>query len=125
MLANDTVADGNILGARYLRCGAGGWNRDTQTLGGAIVNWLFNPGEANLSVNQSVSPVPAVAGTPLTYTIRVTNGGPAAATGVTLNPGVPAGATGVIATATQGTCALVAARGRARSARFRREARPS
>ena len=81
---------------------------DTQTLGGAIVNWVFNPGEANLSVNQSVSPVPAVAGTPLTYTIRVTNGGPAAATGVTLNPGVPAGATGVVATATQGTCALVA-----------------
>ena len=81
---------------------------DTQTLGGAIVNWVFNPGEANLAVVQSVSPVPAVAGTPLTYTIRVTNGGPAAATGVTLNPGVPAGATGVIATATQGTCALVA-----------------
>ena len=69
---------------------------------------MFNPGEANLSVNQSVSPVPAVAGTPLTYTITVTNGGPAAATGVTLNPGVPAGATGVVATATQGTCALVA-----------------
>ena len=81
---------------------------DTQTLGGAIVNWVFNPGEANLAVVQSVSPVPAVAGTPLTYTIRVTNGGPAAATGVTLNPGVPAGAAGVVATATQGSCALVA-----------------
>ena len=57
---------------------------------------------------QSVSPVPAVSGSVLTYTITVTNGGPATATGVTLNPGVPAGATGVIATATQGTCALVA-----------------
>ena len=108
ILANDTVVDGNTLVLDLFGAVPADGSADTQTLGGAIVNWVFNPGEANLSVNQSVSPVPAVAGTPLTYTIRVTNGGPAAATGVTLNPGVPAGATGVIANATQGTCALVA-----------------
>ena len=76
----------------------------TSTNGGAVVNWLSDPGDANLAVTQSVSPVPAVAGTPLTYVITVTNGGPAAATGVILNPGVPAGATGVTASSTQGTC---------------------
>ena len=108
ILANDTADDANTLVLDVLGAVPADGSADTQTLGGAIVNWVFNPGEANLAVVQSVSPVPAVAGTPLTYTIRVTNGGPAAATGVTLNPGVPAGATGVIAIATQGTCALVA-----------------
>ena len=33
--------------------------------------------------------MPAVSGSVLTYTITVTNGGPATATGVTLSPGVP------------------------------------
>ena len=46
------------------------------TSGGAVVNWLANPGEANLAVTQTVAPVPAAAGTRLTYTITVTNGGP-------------------------------------------------
>ena len=54
---------------------------------GPIVNWLGNPGEANLAVTQTVAPVPAAAGTRLNYTITVTNGGPAAAANVVLNPG--------------------------------------
>jgi uncharacterized repeat protein (TIGR01451 family) len=108
ILANDTVANANTLVLDVMGAVPADGSTDTQTLGGAIVNWVFNPGEANLAVVQSVSPVPAVAGTPLTYTIRVSNGGPAAATGVTLNPGVPTGATGVVANATQGTCALTA-----------------
>ena len=45
------------------------------------MNWLGNPGEANLAVTQSVAPVPAAAGTRLNYTMTVANGGPAAAVG--------------------------------------------
>ena len=59
----------------------------TLTTGGADVNWLGNPGEANLAVTQTVAPVPAAAGTRLNYAITVTNGGPAAAANVVLNPG--------------------------------------
>ena len=72
ILANDTVADANTLVLDIFGAVPADGSADTQTLGGAIVNWVFNPGEANLAVVQSVSPVPAVAGTPLTYTIRVT-----------------------------------------------------
>ena len=48
----------------------------TLETGGAEVNWLGNPGEANLAVTQTVAPVPAPAGTRLNYAITVTNGGP-------------------------------------------------
>ena len=50
----------------------------TLTTGGAVVNWLGNAGEANLAVTQTVTPVPAAAGTRLNYAITVTNGGPTA-----------------------------------------------
>jgi uncharacterized repeat protein (TIGR01451 family) len=106
ILANDTASGPNTLVIDVFGGVPADGSADTETLGGAIVNWVSNPGEANLAVVQSVTPVPALAGTPLTNTIRVTNGGPAAATGVTLNPGVPAAATGVTVTATQGSCTL-------------------
>ena len=76
----------------------------TLTTGGAVVNWLGNPGEANLAVTQTVAPMPSAAGTRLNYVITVTNGGPSAAEGVVLNPGVPFGATGVMASTSQGSC---------------------
>ena len=76
----------------------------TLEAGGAEVNWLGNPGEANLAVTQTVAPVPAAAGTRLTYTIMVTNGGPIAAANVVLNEQVPLGATGVLTSTPQGSC---------------------
>ena len=76
----------------------------TLEAGGAEVNWLGNPGEANLAVTQTVAPVPAAAGTRLTYAIMVTNGGPIAAADVVLNEQVPLGATGVLTSTPQGSC---------------------
>ena len=72
--------------------------------GGAEVNWIPTPGEANLAVTQTVAPVPAAAGTRLTYQITVTNGGPLAAAGVVLNAEVPLGATDVLTSTPQGAC---------------------
>lgn len=101
--ATDTLADGSILTLDIMGAAPADGAAATGTAGGAIVNWLSNPG-ANLAVTQTVSPVPAAAGTPLMYSITVFNGGPATATGVTLNPGIPEGAAGVTTTTTQGSC---------------------
>ncbi len=59
---------------------------------------------ADLVVNQSDSPDPGPAGAVFTYTVRIDNNGPGAATGVMLSDTLPAGATFVGATPTQGTC---------------------
>ncbi|MCI0530279.1 MAG: DUF11 domain-containing protein, partial [Nitrospira sp.] len=59
---------------------------------------------ANLSITKTDSPDPVLMGQNLTYTITVTNNGPAAATGVTVTDTLPAGVTFVSATPSQGTC---------------------
>ena len=48
ILANDTQADANTLVLDLFGAVPADGSADTQTVGGAIVNWLFNPGEANL-----------------------------------------------------------------------------
>src|SRR6478752_4926028 len=60
--------------------------------------------QADLVVNQSDSPDPGPAGGTFTYTIRVDNNGPFAATGIAFTDTLPAGSTFVSATTTQGTC---------------------
>ncbi|HEU4891732.1 MAG TPA: FG-GAP-like repeat-containing protein [Vicinamibacterales bacterium] len=102
--ANDTLGAGPTLILDILGAVPADGTAFTGTGGGAIVNWLANPGEANLAVTQTVSPVPSAAGTSLHYTITVTNGGPAGAVNVLLIPGVPLGATSVTTSATQGSC---------------------
>ena len=104
--ANDTAAaNPNALVLDVFGAVPANGAANTETSGGAVVNWLSNPGDANLAVFQSVSPNPAAAGSLLTYTILVTNGGPAPATNVSLSPGVPFGTPGVTLSTTQGACA--------------------
>jgi len=55
-------------------------------------------GEADLSINQTDAPDPALAGRPLTYTLTITNNGPADATGVTITSTLPLSVTYVSAT---------------------------
>ena len=104
--ANDTLDAGPVLILDIIGAVPADGSAHTSTSGGAIVNWIPNPGDANLAVTQTVTPVPSAAGTRLNYVITVTNGGPQPAVGVTLLPGVPTGATGVTAAATQGACTL-------------------
>ena len=104
--ANDTLDAGPTLILDILGAVPGDGSAFTATAGGAIVNWIPNAGEANLAVTQTVTPVPSAAGTRLNYAITVTNGGPLAANLVILNPGVPFGAIGATASATQGSCIL-------------------
>jgi uncharacterized repeat protein (TIGR01451 family) len=59
---------------------------------------------ADLAVTKTDSPDPVAVGSTLTYTVNVTNNGPADATGVTLTDTLPAGVTFVSATPSQGSC---------------------
>jgi len=66
-------------------------------------------GGADLQVAKTASPNPVQAGSTLTYFMQVTNKGPLAAAGVTLNDTLPAGAPLVGApTTSAGTCAATA-----------------
>ncbi len=117
--ASDTLDAGPTLILDILGAVPSDGTAFTGTSGGAIVNWIPKPGEANLAVTQTVTPVPSAAGTRLNYAITVTNGGPLPAAGVTLLPGVPPGASAVTASATQGACTLNAGTGVVRSAASR------
>jgi uncharacterized repeat protein (TIGR01451 family) len=70
---------------------------------GTITNDDINP-TADLNVGVTMSPQPPVLGQNVTFTIRVTNNGPADATNVTVTDQIPAGTTFVSASTTQGTC---------------------
>jgi uncharacterized repeat protein (TIGR01451 family) len=59
---------------------------------------------ADLVVTKADSPDPVNAGQSLTYTVTVTNNGPATATGIVLTDTLPANTTFVSATPSQGTC---------------------
>src|SRR5207244_442923 len=59
---------------------------------------------ADLLITKSDSPDPVVAGTDLTYTLKVTNNGPSTASNVTVSDPVPAQTSFVSATPSQGSC---------------------
>jgi uncharacterized repeat protein (TIGR01451 family) len=64
------------------------------------------PQVADLRVTKSDSPDPVHVGQTLTYTVTVTNGGPLAASGVTLTDNLPKNAGFGSATTTQGSCTV-------------------
>jgi uncharacterized repeat protein (TIGR01451 family)/CSLREA domain-containing protein len=66
-------------------------------------------GKVDLSVTNEDSPNTVVAGGNVTYTLTVSNGGPSGASGVGLSDPLPATASLVSVTATQGTCDEVGA----------------
>ena len=63
-------------------------------------------GQVDISVTKTDSPDPVHVGQNLTYTITVTNGGPATATGVTMSDTLPKNAGFGSVTASQGACTI-------------------
>jgi uncharacterized repeat protein (TIGR01451 family) len=60
--------------------------------------------DADISITKEASPSPVTRNSHLTYTITVTNDGPADATGVTISDSVPSGTSFVSASVSQGSC---------------------
>ncbi|HYA62497.1 MAG TPA: S24 family peptidase, partial [Candidatus Sulfotelmatobacter sp.] len=69
-----------------------------------ITTLVASPTQADVSIQKTASPNPVDQGTNLTYTILVTNNGPAIAQGVTVTDPIPAQVTYASASSTQGTC---------------------
>lgn len=59
---------------------------------------------ADLAITKTGSPNPATVGQKVTYTVKVTNNGPAAASGVTMTDTLPSSVTFGSASASQGSC---------------------
>ncbi len=65
---------------------------------------VASPTQADVSIVKTASPEPVDQGTNLTYTLRVTNNGPAVADGVVVTDPLPSEVTFVSVSTTQGTC---------------------
>jgi len=74
-------------------------------LGFAVAGAAAPTGSANLKITKTDSPDPVNVGATLTYTIKVEDLGPEAATGVTVTDTLPKGVDFVSATSTLGSCA--------------------
>jgi uncharacterized repeat protein (TIGR01451 family) len=65
---------------------------------------VANANSADVAIVKTAAPNPVTEGTALTYTLTVTNNGPASATNVTTTDTLPSVVTYLSSTATQGTC---------------------
>ncbi len=65
---------------------------------------VANANSADMAIVKTATPNPVTEGTPLLYSLAVTNNGPATATNVTVTDTLPSTVTYLSATTTQGTC---------------------
>jgi uncharacterized repeat protein (TIGR01451 family) len=65
---------------------------------------VANANSADLAIVKTATPNPVTEGTPLLYSLAVTNNGPASATNVTVTDTLPSPLTYLSSTATQGSC---------------------
>src|SRR5207244_6789494 len=110
---NPFVTHGSAIGPGSVLVGLRGQTFTSQvngkrdiTRGGTQYTIGCAPPSADLSVTKTDSPDPVHIGQNLTYTIKVTNNGPDAATGVTANDALPKNAGYGSTSTTQGTCTL-------------------
>ncbi|HKV78413.1 MAG TPA: C25 family cysteine peptidase [Candidatus Sulfotelmatobacter sp.] len=74
----------------------------TNTASTTIV--VANANSADMAIVKTATPNPVTEGTPLTYSLAVTNNGPASATNVTVTDTLPSSVTYLSSTSTVGTC---------------------
>ncbi|HYM76013.1 MAG TPA: C25 family cysteine peptidase [Candidatus Dormibacteraeota bacterium] len=74
----------------------------TNTASATVV--VANANSADMAIVKTATPNPVTEGTPLTYSLAVTNNGPASATNVTVTDTLPSTVTFLSSTSTQGSC---------------------
>ncbi len=74
----------------------------TNTASATVV--VGNANSADMAIVKTATPNPVTEGTPLTYSLAVTNNGPASATNVTVTDTLPSSVTYLSSTSTVGTC---------------------
>jgi uncharacterized repeat protein (TIGR01451 family) len=74
----------------------------TNTASATVV--VGNANSADMAIVKTATPNPVTEGTPLTYSLAVTNNGPASATNVTVTDTLPSSVTYLSSTSTLGTC---------------------
>ncbi len=74
----------------------------TNTASATVI--VANANSADMAITKTGTPNPVTEGTPLTYTLTVTNNGPASATNVTVADMLPTTVTYLSTSTTQGTC---------------------
>jgi uncharacterized repeat protein (TIGR01451 family) len=77
-------------------------NLTTNTASAMVI--VANANSADMAIVKTGTPSPVTEGTPLTYTLAVTNNGPASATNVTVTDALPSVVTYLSAATTQGSC---------------------
>jgi uncharacterized repeat protein (TIGR01451 family) len=77
-------------------------NLTTNTASATVV--VANANSADMAIVKTATPNPVTDGTPLTYSLAVTNNGPASATNVTVTDTLPSSVTYLSSTSTLGTC---------------------
>ncbi|MBZ5689567.1 MAG: DUF11 domain-containing protein [Acidobacteriia bacterium] len=77
-------------------------NLTTNTASATVV--VANANSADVVIVKTATPNPVTEGTPLTYSLAVTNNGPASATNVTVTDTLPSSVTYLSSTSTLGTC---------------------
>jgi uncharacterized repeat protein (TIGR01451 family) len=77
-------------------------NLTTNTASATVI--VASANSADLAIVKTATPNPVTQGTPLTYTLAVTNNGPASATNVTVTDTLPSVLTYLSSTTTQGSC---------------------
>ena len=90
-------------------CSSGGNDPNCSNNSVATTVYVASPTQADVAITKTANPDPVDQGTNLQYTLQVTNNGPAAALGVTVNDPLPAQVTYLSASTTQGTCTYTVA----------------
>ena len=104
----DIVVNPTATGTLSNLAGATAIEPDPVTGNNAVVQLSTVDPATDLSVTISDSPDPVTVGSPLTYTITITNNGPLTSTAVSLTSTLPGNVTYTSATPTQGNCGEVA-----------------
>jgi uncharacterized repeat protein (TIGR01451 family) len=98
-----TTTPGTVISDTAAMTAAGG-DPNSANNSATATTVVASPSQSDVAIVKTAAPEPVNQGTNLTYTLQVTNNGPAIAQGVSVSDPLPAQVTYVSSSTTQGTC---------------------